>query len=206
MKLVPAAAVGLLALAALTACGTTSDNASETITASSPAASSPAASDAVAWAGGVCQRADELQASVDALGSSISVDPGSDGTALDQIKEQLQPQVEAVKGDVVDLAGALAAVPAGSDPAVAAAAEGLTAAKTTLESSADALKTAAQTFQDAEGVANRVLALKEVGTAFGTVKTDAAAFTTALKGVGTSTEAAVKDAFAQAPECSAYTG
>jgi hypothetical protein len=199
MKHVSTAAVGLAALLALTACGSSSDGGSET-----SAASTPAVSDTVAWAGSVCQRADELKASVDAVGTSISVDPGADATALDQIKEQLAPQVEAVKGDVVDLAGALAEVPAGSDPAVAAAAESLTAARGSLETSADALKASAQTFQDAQGPANRLLALKDVVASFGTVKTDAEAFAAALKAVGTSTDAAVKDAFAQAPECSAY--
>lgn len=199
MKHVSTAAVGLAALLALTACGS-SGSGSE-----SPAASTPAVSDTVAWAGSVCQRTDELKASVDAIGTSISVDPGADATALDQIKEQLTPQVEAVKGDVVDLAGVLAEVPAGSDPAVAAAAESLTAARTALQTSSDALKASVQTFQDAQGPANRLLALKDVVTSFGTVKTDAEAFTAALKAVGTSTDAAVKDAFAQAPECSAYT-
>jgi hypothetical protein len=198
MKHVSTAAVGLAALLALTACGS-SGSGSET-----SAASTPAVSDTVAWAGSVCQRTDELEASGDAIGTSISVDPGADATALDQIKEQLTPQVEAVKGDVVDLAGVLAEVPAGSDPAVAAAAESLTAARTTLQTSSDALKASVQTFQDAQGPANRLLALKDVVTSFGTVRTDSEAFTAALKAVGTSTDAAVKDAFAQAPECSAY--
>lgn len=199
MRHVSAAAVGLAALLALTACGWSgaSDDA---------ASSSPAVSDTVAWAGGVCQRTDELKASIDAIGTSISVDPGADATALDQITEQLAPQVEAVKGDVVDLASALAEVPAGSDPTVAAAAQTLTTAREALQTSSDALKAAVQTFQDAQGPANRLLALKDVVSAFGTVKTDAEAFTAALTVVGTSTDAVVKDAFAQAPECSAFTG
>ncbi len=159
MRIRTVAAVGVTLLA-LTACGATNGADTET---SAPAPSETAAD--VAWAESICQRADELDASVAAIASSVSIDPQA-GDVLDQLQQQIVAAVDTVKGDVVDLATAVADVPKGSDPALTAASEQLTTDKAALESSIDALKTAATTFSEADGVLGKV-------TAFGTVSTAA---------------------------------
>ena len=77
MRIRTVAAVGVTLLA-LTACGS-SGSGSDT---SSSAVPSETAAD-VAWAESVCQRADELDASVAAIASSVSIDPQA-GDVLDQ--------------------------------------------------------------------------------------------------------------------------
>ena len=190
------AVAALLALSALTACGSSgsgSDTATPTPTPSG-----------VAWAQDVCSSATELKGSVEALGTSLSVDVGSGTSVLDQLKEQLGPQVDAVKADVGDLSTAIGAVPTGSDPGVQAAAAELASAKAALESSASAVQTAAQGFQSANGVVDRVAALGDVVTAAGTAKDDVASLATALKGVASSGSDSAKEAFAQAPACEPF--
>ncbi|MFC6239577.1 hypothetical protein [Longivirga aurantiaca] len=196
MRIRTYAAVGVTLLA-LTACGS-SGGASDT---SSAAVPSETAAD-VAWAESVCQRADELDASVAAIASSVSIDPQA-GDVLDQLQQQIVAAVDTVKGDVVDLAGAVADVPKGSDPALTAASEQLTADKAALEASIDALKTAATAFSEAEGVLGKVTAFGAVSTAAGQVGDSAKAFGTSLSNVSETGGAAAEAAFAAAPTCQA---
>ena len=196
MRIRTVAAVGVTLLA-LTACGS-SGGGSDT---SSAAVPSETAAD-VAWAESVCQRADELDASVAAIASSVSIDPQA-GDVLDQLQQQIVAAVDTVKGDVVDLATAVADVPKGSDPALTAASEQLTTDKAALESSIDALKTAATTFSEADGVLGKVTAFGAVSTAAGQVGDSAKAFGTSLSNVSDAGGAAAQAAFDAAPTCQA---
>ena len=196
MRIRTVAAVGVTLLA-LTACGATNGADTET---SAPAPSETAAD--VAWAESICQRADELDASVAAIASSVSIDPQA-GDLLDQLQQQIVAAVDTVKGDVVDLAGAVADVPKGSVPALTAASEQLTTDKAALESSIDALKTAATTFSEADGVLGKVTAFGAVSTAAGQVGDSAKAFGTSLSNVTETGGAAAEAAFAAAPTCQA---
>jgi hypothetical protein len=190
------AVAALLALSALTACGSSGTGTGTTTPTPTPST--------VAWAQGVCTSATDLKTSVEALGTSLSVDIGSGTSVLDQLKDQLGPQVDAVKTDVADLSSAIGAVPAGSDPSVQAAADQLAAARAALESSAAGIQTAAAGFQSASGLADRLTALKDVVSAAGAAKDDVAGLATALQGVAQSGSDAAKDAFAQAPACEPF--
>ena len=196
MRIRTYAAVGVTMLA-LTACSPSSPSE----TSSSAPVPSETASD-VAWAESVCQRADELDASVAAIASSVSIDPQA-GDVLDQLQQEIVAAVDTVKADVVDLAGAVAAVPTGSDPALTAASEQLTTDRAALESSIEALQTAATTLSEAELVAERATAFGEVATAAGEVATAATAFGASLAQVSDAGGAAVEAAFAAAPTCQA---
>ena len=196
MRIRTLAVVGVTLLA-LTACGSNDAGAGSS---SAPAPSETAAD--VAWADSVCQRADELDASVAAIATSVSVDPQA-GDVLDQLQQQIGAAVDTVKGDVVDLAAAVADVPKGSDPALTAASEQLTTDKAALESSIDSLKAATTTFTAADGVLGKVTAFGAVSTAAGQVGDAAKTFATSLQNVTDTGGEAAKAAFAAAPTCQA---
>ena len=194
------ATVGVTLLA-LTACGSSGNGAGST-SAPAPSTSTSEAADDVAWAESVCQRADELDASVAAIATSVSIDPSA-GDVLDQLQKQIGAAVDTVKGDVVDLASAVASVPKGADPALTAASEQLTTDKAALEASIDSLKSAATTFTEADGVLGKVTAFGAVSTAAGQTADAAKTFSASLSQVSDAGGAAAKAAFAAAPTCQA---
>lgn len=203
-------ALGLVVLLGLTACGgsTADDDAAPTgpsgATASADATGSTDAmssTDATAWAGAVCVAADDVEASLDALGTSVQVDIGSGTNLADQVVPQIESQVGDVGDSVSQLAATVASVPQGTDPELSAAADDLDVDRQALEGSLDGLRAAAGSLSEASGGAAVVDGVRAVATQLALVRLDAVTFADSLRTTAQQGSTAVRTAFAEAPSC-----
>jgi hypothetical protein len=198
-------ALALALAATMSGCGTSEDTVADATVspeaAVTPDAAAPGATDAVAWADGVCTAADDLESSLDSLGSSLEVDLGSAPQVRAQIAEQVQGQVDVVRDDVRALASAVAAVPEESDPDVVAAAEDLEADRQALEGSVGALRDAAEQLTDATDAASTVEGVGAVVAQFTVVRLDAATFADSLESAADQGATSVRAAFVDAAGC-----
>jgi hypothetical protein len=197
----------LLALAlVLSACGGGSDTGAQTTpTPTAQSTATASASDPVAWADGVCTATDDLQASLDAIGSSLQVNITGNGDAITQVRDQLAQQVKGVQDDASALASAVADVPTGSDPQLTAARDDLEQSRTALQTSLQTLATSIQDLTQASGAAELTSGLAAVTAAYVAAKADAGAFATSLQAVASAGGDTVQSAFADAPSCAART-
>jgi hypothetical protein len=196
-------ALGFLLLGGLTACGGTDTNEPEA-TAESTATSSPdsvSSGDATAWAGAVCSAADDVESSLDALGTSLQVDLGSGTNLADQVVPQIESQVSVVGDSVSQLATAVAAVPADADPELSEAAADLDADRQALQASVDDLRAAADEVTAASGGAAVVEGVRGVAAQLALVRLDAVTFADSLRTTAEQGSTAVRAAFVDAPEC-----
>lgn len=188
-----------------TACG---GEDAATPTQTSPAVSQgagDATTDGTAWAGGVCTAADELQGSVDALGSSLQVDITGEGDALTQLREQLTGQAQAVREDASALAAAVADLPAGaSDPDLLAARDDLEQSRDDLQGAVDDLSASIDALATATGAAELATGVAQVTTDFVAARAALTAFAASVQQVAEAGDEAVREAFDQAPACAGW--
>lgn len=156
---------------------------------------------AVDWANGVCEAAEEVQASVDALGDSLAVDPSSDTDILDQLGEQVSEQTDEVRASIEGLGDAVRDVPEDADPQVSDASDDLDADAASVRDSIDELQDSAQQVADAQGVQDLATAVTEAATALGVTVDQVVALVDDLQRLASEGADAVQDAFAEAPSC-----
>jgi hypothetical protein len=201
------AGTALLALAlVISACGGASDTSAESTPTPTPQPTATgSATDAVAWADGVCTATDDLQGSIDAIGSSLQVDITGGGDALTQLRDQLGEQVQGVQDDASALASAIADVPAGGDEQLAAARDDLEASRAALQTSVQTLTSSIQDLTQASGAAELSTGVAAVTAAYVGARADAGAFATSLQAVASAGGDTVQGAFEDAPSCAART-
>jgi hypothetical protein len=195
--------LGLALLGGVTACGDSTDPQTAPTTSAelTSTAQASSAADATAWAGGVCAAADDLETSLDDLGSSLQVDLGSGQDLSDQIGAQVQEQVDAVADAAGELAAAVVSIPSEADPDVAATAEQLEADREAVQASVDALRAAAGELVDAQDAAALVDGVAGIAAQLALVRLDAATFADSLRTAADQGSSAVRAAFLDAPAC-----
>lgn len=196
----------LVALAvAISACGGTDETGDAPTQAATPTPTetgdASTSADAVAWAGGVCSATDALEQSLDALGTSLEVDLGSDEKVVDQLGPQVQAQADAVRADAAALTSALTALPDPADPDLEAAAQELQSDQQSLEESAAGLRDAASGLSEATDAASLAQGVAAVAAQFTIVQLDARTFADTIQTTAEQGAAAARAAFVEAPEC-----
>jgi hypothetical protein len=166
-----------------------------------PSASASVPPSVVTWADGVCTASTQLETSLRAATSSLQIQPGAAGTAIDQAKAQASERGAAVKQDAAGLRTAIAAVPAEAGESVAAARQELGTASDRASTAVDQLSAKAQQLSAAQTRAETVSAVASLGAALAATATGVAGYLDALRQTTASRDPVVRDAFATAPAC-----
>jgi hypothetical protein len=193
-------AAGLLTAA----CADDDSPAVSTVTvASAPATSAPVTPAVVSWAGDVCAGADQVRAAVDDLAAVVPVELGSDQAVRDQVRTQAEQRAGALRDQVAELSAALRALPPEADPAVTAARDDLETASAAARTQVTALADAAAALPAATTQDELRAALRTLRSVAVSARAAATAFASEISRVLAGTDAAVRSAFAAAPQCQA---
>lgn len=160
---------------------------------------------AVDWAEGICVAVEEVEASLQALGSSLEIDQESDADAIEQVQEQVEEQTDALVSNVEDLGTAVRDVPMEADPEVTTAADELEQEGAALDDSVVDLQDAASTLTDAENVPDAAAAVADTATQLSATVDQAEAFASSVQSLASEGQGSVQEAFAEAPTCAAGT-
>lgn len=197
-------AVALTAMLALTLAGCSQASEDDPVPTPTPTATEQAGDSESAgtqWAEGVCVATSDLQASIDQLGTSVEIDPTSLSDALDQVRDQVSTQAEAVTMDVEALGEAVTAVPDDLDPTVAAAAEDLQSDRQALADAVNDLQAAVAGLTGADDAVAAARELPGVVEALAVTRVQATALRGSLQELSTAGSDALRAAFANADAC-----
>jgi hypothetical protein len=226
-RVLVAVVTGLAMLGALTACGvsgtddsvspetaspepadsgdhTATDAASPDEPPTDPSAAPDGNAEATQWVGDICAAANDLERSLNDLGTSIRVDIGTTTDLSEKVVPPIESKVAEVAGSVSELADAIDAVPVGADPELSAAADDLEANRRALEGSVDGLRQAAGDLKGALSGPELVQGAAAVATEFAVVRLDAVSFADSLRATAKQGSDTVRAAFGDAPSCTGY--
>ena len=156
------------------------------------------------WADSVCSAADDVSSSLSGLTDALDVDTGSGaGEAMDQIQSELSDRVDDVQQSVAALSDAVTELPTDASAAITSAEEDLSSDAEALKSSFEGLSGALSKAADASDAEAFTTALTESSTELAATQDALATLANDIGDYAQSSEAAVRQAFEEAPSCQA---
>ena len=154
-----------------------------------------------AWAGDVCASADQLEATVASVATSIEIDPTAGLDQLPQLAGQVRESLGRVESGIDELQRVLDRAPVSSPEAREFAAEVNTLVTASRASGEEAIA-GLQAASDAGNIFSAGIAFAAAATAARSAHSDARAAVTLMGETRRSTIGPLGEAFSSAPECS----
>ncbi len=193
--------LGLTMILLVAGCGAPAPETGQPAPASSsaPPSAAPTANGGE-WAESVCSGANEVRASLDAIGSGITFNPAADENARQQVKTTLNAQVTAVSTSITALGTAIEAIPVDVDGAEELKSS-LTTSRQALDEAVQAVSAAAADVSAATTAKDFVAAGAQTVQAAKAAKSSAATWLTTANKAATTAGGDLKAAFDSAPSC-----
>jgi hypothetical protein len=171
---------------------------------SGPTAPTPTPEVAVAWANAVCTASTDLRASVQSAGATLEAGLSGSASSLEQTKEEVRGQVDAVQESAASLARTLSGVPVGADPQMAVLNELETASRGAL-AAVDKIRAAAAQVADAQTLAEVTAGLEALKAAVAEAATGLRTYLETLRTTVGPGQQAAQESFGKAPACQELT-